>query len=236
MATVRRWRAQLRSWVRINKLFAAVVIALCCLAFYQWSSILQLRKARKAPLASVIQSTVGDPQEPLADRPSGVFDKPVVEEATERLRSDNQALRTRISELEARLAAFEPFMPGKEAPAAAYFGPGRWVSVEPRGLAQVVVAGSGEDLTVQVLGHGPPPGNELTAWPELPLSKIHLDQWRDSYRRGLAVWSGLDVTDLLLLTFERQGLRVDWLTVPKPGSNFSCALKVTQLKRAGDTP
>jgi hypothetical protein len=219
----------------MKKLFAAVVIALCCLVFYRWSSTWQLQKAHRAPLTSVNQLTVGDPQEPLADRPSEVVDKPLAEEATERLRSDNQALKARIAELEGRLSAFEPSMPGKEAPAAAYFGPGRWVSVEPRALAQVVVAGNGENLTVQVLGSGSPPSNELTAWPELPLCKVHLDQWRDSYHRGLAVWSGIDVTDLLLLTFERQGLRVDWLTVPNPGSNFSCALKVNQLKRVSDT-
>jgi hypothetical protein len=103
-------------------------------------------------------------------------------------------------------------------------------------LAQVVVAGSGNNLTVQVWGHASSPREELVPWPELPLCRISYAQLPNSYWRGLAEWPGPDNTELLLLTFEREGLRIDWLRVPKLGSNLSCALIVTKLKRAGDNP
>jgi hypothetical protein len=214
----------------MTKLLASLVILLCTTVAYQWRTISQLR--RGAAERSVLELNASSTPKPHEDRSSELLDAQV-QEATDTLRADNQALKSQITELEGRLGSFEPFTPGKEHPAAAYFGSGRWVNVERNGLAQVVVTGSGDKLAVQVWGHGTSPG-ELIAWPELPLCRVHTGGEPDTYRRGLAVLPGLDVADHLLLTFERQGLRVDWLTVPNPGSNRNCAWKVTQLKRASE--
>jgi hypothetical protein len=214
----------------MNKLLPSLVILLCITVAYQWRTISQLR--REAAERKVVELNASDTPKAQEDRSSDFFDTQD-QRATDKLRADNQALKSQIAELEARLAAFEPFIPGKEHPAAPYFGPGRWVNVESNGLAQVVVTGSGDNLTVQVWGHGTAPG-ELIPWQELPLGRVHTGGGPDTYHRGLAIWPGLDTEEQLLLTFERQGLRVDWLTVPNPGWNRNCAWKVTELKRASE--
>src|SRR5688572_5233005 len=123
----------------MNKLLASLVILLCVVVFYQWRTVSQLRKASGEAEKRALElsaSVTPDPQEDRASKPANSQ----VQEDAVRLRADIQVLKSQITDLEARMTGFEPFMPGKEEPAAAYFGPGRWANGDRRGLAQIVVA------------------------------------------------------------------------------------------------
>jgi hypothetical protein len=196
---------------------------------WQWRTIKALREPDDRGLPTVSAN--------VQEQPDTVRQAPSPQErgtASElaKLREQNTELSTRVKQLQAQIALAEPFTPGLEKPEAAYFGPGKWVKAEKTSFfEEATVSGSGNNMTIRVVGGG---GAE---WPDLALQPVYFPTINpDSvYRRGLAQWDeALDEIQQLLVTFEKDGLRIDWLRVPKSGHEARCRLFVSRLKQVRD--
>jgi hypothetical protein len=196
----------------------------------QWKTISDLRsRPDESHLPSSDDPTDGVAQTASPDPVQHSLPTPDATAELAELRRQSDELSAELKKVEAQLDQTEPFLPGLEDPQGAYTGPGKWIG-EREPLAQVIINGSGDSMKIQVWGHAPDGG--MVAWPELFLQKIFYQQKPKSYWRGLAQLEGRDITDQLMVTFERGGLRVDWLRLPRPQSDIRrCVLMVSKLKR-----
>ena len=195
---------------------------------WQWRTIKALREADRTQ--SAVSVNVREQPDSLPQAPDPQ-DEGRASELAE-LREQNAQLSMRVKQLQAKIALVEPFIPGFERPDTAYFGPGKWVRGENASFFdEAIIAGTGDNMTIRVVGRG---GVE---WPEVPLQPVFFPTIKpDSvYRRGLAQWDeGVDEIEQLLVTFEKDGLRIEWLRVPRPGRDARCRLFVSRLKRVLD--
>lgn len=119
--------------------------------------------------------------------------------------TEKEQLVQEVRELRQRLKGFEPCMPGQEHPESAYVGPGTWINTEPRdSLQQIIISGASNSMTIRATSL-----NGVAPWEEVPLERALTDA--NSYWRGVASWGSFGV----FVTFEREGLRVDWIQQPK---------------------
>ena len=152
------------------------------------------------------------------------------EEESSQLRRENKHLSAQVRDLAAQAVHTEPLIPGREQGDAAYFGPGRWVRMEADSFFDeaIISVDLQNNMVIRVrAGEG--------VWPELRVEPVRCPPYDPafSYKRGLASWDGLlDSMQLLFITFQRDGLRIEWLRVPKTGSDIHPMLKICKLIRA----
>lgn len=143
------------------------------------------------------------------------------------LRSANEALLARFEELETKTADREPSMPGHEKPETAYFGPGKWVRGDWQSVwDEVTIQGtSTNDIRISLGG--------VAAWEATPLRPVRYTNRYigKSFQRfwGESPVKGINETNQILVTFESDGLRVDWLRVRD--ADAGVCLFASKLKR-----
>jgi hypothetical protein len=207
----------------------ALLVAIIVLGV-QWKTIETLRQQSERVASAASVDTQPQEHSDGAQQSIKLEDQTIANELAE-VREHNAELSTRVKQLEAQITLAETFMPGQEEPQAAYFGPGRWVRADKQSFFdEVIVSGTSNHMTIRVVAG-------TVSWPELELAPVSCHpvvKPETVYRRGLAQWDeGLGSTQQLLVTFEKGGIRIDWLRIPK-GSELSCLFRVSKLKRVLD--
>lgn len=138
------------------------------------------------------------------------------------LREEYEKLMTRIRDLEAELTGIRPKLPEPDDTRIPYAGPGTWVSDKPMsGITRVMisqrpaVSSNNRNMTIQAWGRC---GGGDCEWGDVPFFYIRpftSPGSQDSSRRGFAVWETANWIKYVLATFEKDGLRVETISVSK---------------------
>ncbi len=131
------------------------------------------------------------------------------------LKAKNEALSEELNTLQRELIQAKQRIPPPDEPEKAYVGPGVWISTEPARstISKLMTASEGEGWKIKVWNHALLGDTEMEYVP-LFLPDLYYSR-TPAYRRAFATLDEGNWNNYLVLTFEKEGLKLDTITVSK---------------------